>query len=149
MEELEIALAVFYASCRTPKGTSVYKVFLEDRRSYSRYGEEWGFFGGKKDPEDKSIESTLKREVREELGIELTRYIYFGCSAWNPTPDVHATEHYYLAELPPQLLKDDEFVTASGGTSKGKLFTFSEARELKLMKTHYEVLNRLEAYLSR
>ena len=112
METLEIALAVFYVPTlikgKPAKGASNYRLLLEDRRSHSKYGEEWGFFGGKKEEQDKSIEATLKREVKEELGIELSRFLYFKRYEWNPDGKTKAVEHHYLAELPQYLLEGNE-----------------------------------------
>ena len=51
---------------------------LQDRREFDRrkYGEEFGFFGGKIEW-DETPEQALLREIREELNIELKSYKFF------------------------------------------------------------------------
>lgn len=52
------------------------KIMFQDRRSYSKYGEEYGFFGGGIE-EGESSEEALKREIKEELSIEIKNYEFF------------------------------------------------------------------------
>ncbi len=133
----EIAIITFY----TRNG----RIAMEDRKfpsDISKYGEEFAFFGGKRKDVDSSIEDTLFREVNdEELGY---------------LPEEHAflrdysiiiggkfqREFFYVAELP------DMNKFTGQEANRMKLFTIPEARKLKLMPNHYNILNDLEAYMN-
>lgn len=52
------------------------KIILQDRKSYSKFGEEYGFFGGGIE-EGESPEEALKREIKEELNTEIKDYEFF------------------------------------------------------------------------
>jgi len=45
-------------------------ILIQDRKEMSKHGEEYGFFGGKMEG-DESPEQALKRELKEELNIEV------------------------------------------------------------------------------
>jgi len=47
-------------------------VLFQDRKKISKHGEEYGFFGGHMEGEE-SPEQTLKRELKEELGIDINK----------------------------------------------------------------------------
>jgi len=49
---------------------------LQNRESYSKYGEEYGFFGGGIE-EGENEEQALRREIKEELGINIKNYKFF------------------------------------------------------------------------
>lgn len=51
-------------------------VLLQDRKSMSKHGEEHGFFGGKIE-EGETPDQALAREIKEELGIEITNFKLF------------------------------------------------------------------------
>ena len=57
----QVAIVLFYNS----KG----EILLQDRRAKSKWGEEYGFFGGAVEP-DESPEQAIAREINEELGIK-------------------------------------------------------------------------------
>ena len=46
------------------------ELLIDQRRSSSTMGGMWEFPGGKKEP-DESIEQTIQREIKEELGIHI------------------------------------------------------------------------------
>ncbi|MDP2672220.1 MAG: NUDIX hydrolase [Nanoarchaeota archaeon] len=46
------------------------EILFQDRRKISKHGEEYGFFGGHIE-EGETPEQTLKRELKEELDIEI------------------------------------------------------------------------------
>ncbi|MCB0318683.1 MAG: NUDIX hydrolase [Bdellovibrionales bacterium] len=53
------------------------KVLIQDRRSISKFGEEWGAFGGQVEAGE-DIQTAVKREALEELGISLLNPRHIG-----------------------------------------------------------------------
>lgn len=53
------------------------RILLQDRSDMSKYGEEWGYFGGKIE-HGETKEEALEREIREELEFSLSSYTYLG-----------------------------------------------------------------------
>ncbi|MBU0466147.1 MAG: NUDIX domain-containing protein [Nanoarchaeota archaeon] len=51
-------------------------ILLQDRKSMSQHGEEYGFFGGKIE-DGENPDQALVREIKEELGIKLTNFKFF------------------------------------------------------------------------
>ena len=47
-------------------------ILLQDRKDIRKHNEEYGFFGGKIE-ENETPEEALKREIKEELGIDLEK----------------------------------------------------------------------------
>lgn len=52
------------------------KILLQERGDYSKYGEEYAFFGGGIE-EGETPEEALIREIKEELGIEIKNFKLF------------------------------------------------------------------------
>ncbi|MCF7872541.1 NUDIX hydrolase [Candidatus Woesearchaeota archaeon] len=46
------------------------RILLQDRRNHSKFGENWGFFGGSLEREE-NFKDALVREVKEELDFDL------------------------------------------------------------------------------
>ena len=70
--------------------------FLATQRGYGEFEGLWEFPGGKIEQEESHIEA-LKREIREELGIEIevNRYL---CTIEYDYPSFHLTMHTYMCE---------------------------------------------------
>ena len=68
MIKRKVALVLFYDN----KGN----ILVQDRREKSRIGEEYGFFGGQIE-EGETPKQALKREIKEELGINIKNFEYF------------------------------------------------------------------------
>ena len=132
MKEKDIALVIFVDEYN--------RVLLQQRHSISRYGEKWGFFGGKVE-EGETIEEALEREAFEELDYILKEYIPFKTYIWNPHPNLRATEYFFIAKMPP--LQELNIKEGNGML----LCTIEKAKELEFMKNHYKTLDDLEAYL--
>ena len=47
------------------------RILFQDRRDISKFGEEWGFFGGSIEGEETPRQAVI-REIREELGIRIS-----------------------------------------------------------------------------
>jgi mutator protein MutT len=69
METYKISIVLFYDKNN---------ILIQDRKDFSirRFGEEYGFFGGKIKQEE-TPEQALKREIKEELNIEIKNFYFF------------------------------------------------------------------------
>ncbi|MBS3121767.1 NUDIX hydrolase [Candidatus Woesearchaeota archaeon] len=122
------------------------KILLEKRR-ISKLGEEWGFFGGNL-KNGETITDALRREIMEELNYSLANYHYFNTYSLDVKPegaasDVRAIEHLFVGEFPGF---DKICVREALGAA---LFTFDQARALKLMPHHYSHIDELERYFTK
>src|SRR3989338_7860445 len=68
MDVKEYAVIVF---CDKEK-----RILLQDRKGISKYGEEWGFFGGKLEGSE-TPEAGIIRETKEELDYDLASFKFF------------------------------------------------------------------------
>ncbi len=64
----KVAIILFYGN----KGN----ILLQDRKDMKKWGEEYGYFGGKIE-EDENPRHALKRELKEELGINIKNFKLF------------------------------------------------------------------------
>ena len=69
-------------------------ILLQDRRSYSKFGEKYGFWGGGI-AEGESPEQAIKRELIEELNYSPKEITYWGHYSFNLLP----TKGTYHGEL--------------------------------------------------
>ncbi len=114
------------------------RILLQERRSISKRGEEWGFFGGGID-EGERPEDALAREINEELGLRLRSFSLVGEYEHRYSDlDVHV--YFFVADLPNELYEVKEGDSAA-------LFTIAQARELQLVEGDYPLLDMLEEYL--
>lgn len=89
----EISLVLFYS----PEG----EMGLEDRREISKWGEDVGLFGGTHKPCDATPEDTLRRELREELGLKDLEFAHYRTyDHFNPLYGKTVRRHIYLAHIP-------------------------------------------------
>ncbi len=63
----DVALIIFYKDN---------KILIQDRRDMSKFGEEYGYFGGSIDAGETPEEAVI-RETREELSFELKEFDFF------------------------------------------------------------------------
>ncbi len=133
MEKIKVSLIVFYDNKK--------RILLQDREGISRFGEEWGFFGGKiEDGETK--EQSLVRETKEELDFDLQNYEYIGkVKIYHHD---HMSERFlFISSL------DDNFSKFKLKEGKDmKIFTIKEARKLKMVVGDNSLLDILEKKLS-
>lgn len=134
MANREVSTVVFYDEQK--------RILLQDRRSISKFGEEWGFFGGSIEAGESPIETAI-REIEEELEYKLTSPKFFkSYDATLPT-GISAIEHLHLAKFPGY----DIFNQQEGDGMR--LFSIFEARQLKLLDVYYKILDDLELHLSK
>jgi len=112
------------------------KILLQERKDFSRFGEEWAFFGGQIE-NGETPEQALKREIREELDFSLEDFKFFKKYV-NKMKEGHITEKIvFIAKFP----GFDKIKLKEG--SGMKLFTFDEAKKLKLMPHDIEIIEDL------
>ena len=71
--------------------------YFATQRGYGEFEGMWEFPGGKIEPEE-TAESALKREIQEELGIDIT-IDKFLCTTDYDYPSFHLTMHCYLCSM--------------------------------------------------
>lgn len=124
-----VALIIFYDE----QG----RILLQDRRNRSKHGEEWGFFGGKIESGE-TPEQALIRETKEELTYSINDYKLVGTVEYVFSGG-NVECFLYIAPLGD---KQEHFELKEG---KGmQLFTFDEARKLKMVSGDKIILDRLE-----
>lgn len=87
MKVIEVVAAVLYKD-----GT-----YFATQRGYGEFEGMWEFPGGKIEPGE-SAESALKREIQEELGIDITIDKLL-CTTEYDYPSFHLTMHCYLCNV--------------------------------------------------
>ena len=71
--------------------------YMATQRGYGEFEGMWEFPGGKIEPNE-SLEAALKREIQEELGIDI--YVEkFICTTNYDYPSFHLTMHCYLCSI--------------------------------------------------
>ncbi|MBW2997598.1 NUDIX domain-containing protein, partial [Candidatus Woesearchaeota archaeon] len=86
----KVALIIFYDK----NG----RILLQNRQGISKYGEEWGYFGGGIEA-DETPEEAVIRETEEELEFVLKKYQFIGVVT---TEDQRGTieRHVFISLLP-------------------------------------------------
>lgn len=110
----------------------------------SKYGEEFGFFGGHIE-ENESPEEALVREIKEELTYDLKYFKFFkqyGPRVYKDS-DWEITHFVFLSKLPHL----SNFKQNEGDSME--LFTITEAKKLKLVHADYHILDDLELYFKK
>lgn len=124
--------------------TSENKLLLEDRRKIKKHGEHWSFFGGSVE-KGETHKKAMKREIREETGIDIEDYKYFKKYKFIPenNQNLELTYHMYIAKAPDiNKLK----IHKKGDV---KEFTFKEALNLKITQKDKEIIKDVEAFLNK
>jgi mutator protein MutT len=111
------------------------RVLMQDRRSISKLGEEWGFFGGGIE-EGETPEQAVVREIKEELGYTVESFKPLGVFRFE-TPEFGREIHAYTTQLPSvAALK----VREGDGMA---FFSIEEAYRLKLFGLDWVILDAL------
>ncbi len=117
MKTRKVAIIVLYDQQK--------RILLQDRKGISKYGEEWGYFGGGIE-EGETPEQAVVRETKEELQYELKEYKYLG---------------KYTDEIPTKIIERYVFIAPLNDITQltqieGKnmqFFTLAEALKLKMV----------------
>lgn len=118
------------------------KILIQNRKELNKYGTEYGFFGGKIE-EGETPKQTVKREIKEELEINMTNYKLFKhCKKQMPELDLEIEYYMFIAPLPnPKEIKCHE----------GKPFftNFNEAIKLKMIPGDIKLLKEIYEYIRK
>jgi 8-oxo-dGTP diphosphatase len=113
-----IAVIIFYDDKK--------RILLQDRKGISKFGNEWGFFGGGIE-ENETPEQSIIRETKEELDFDLKQFRYIGKYDGKLNEDFSVVLHVFVSPLNDNLSK---FKQKEGRGMK--LFSLTEAEKLKI-----------------
>lgn len=106
MKVIEVVAAVIYKD----------GAYFTTQRGYGEFEGMWEFPGGKIEPGE-SREVALKREIREELGVDIT-IDKFLCTTDYNYPSFHLTMHCYLCSVVSGEIELREHMSARWLTTK-------------------------------
>jgi 8-oxo-dGTP diphosphatase len=133
MKSRKVSLIIFYDKDK--------RILLQDRTGISKWGEEWGFFGGAVE-KDETPEQTLVRETKEELSFDLKEFEYIEKFESNVSDDFKVIAHLFVSPLNNNLKR---FRQKEGKSMK--LFSLDEAENLKMVpKIDKLILKALREY---
>ncbi len=117
-------------------------VLLQDRKEIKKWGEEYGLFGGAIE-EGETWEEALKREIKEELGIELEDYKLFE-HEFIDYPEHNLSVEFYvsLAKMP----DTSKFKVTEG---KPIILKIKDALNLNMLSGDIKTLKKLYDYLKK
>lgn len=124
----KVALIIFYDK----NG----RILLQDRHGISKYGEEWGYFGGGIEVGETPEEAVI-RETEEELGFVLKEYQFIEVVT---TEDQRGTieRHIFISPLPHM----NKLHQKEG--RRMQLFTLEEAKKAKSVFGDDKVIEKLQ-----
>jgi len=126
----DVSLIIFYKDN---------KILLQDRRNMSKFGEEWGFFGGRIE-QSETPEQAVIRETKEELSYDLKKF-RFVTQTYGKVKDVNFSCYVYIAPL----TTIEDFQQKEGQAMA--LFTEQEALKLKMNQPDYEIIKEVFKFL--
>lgn len=106
MKKIEVVAAILYRD----------GAYFATQRGYGEFEGMWEFPGGKIEPGE-SREVALKREIREELGVDIT-IDKFLCTTDYNYPSFHLTMHCYLCSVVSGEIELREHMSARWLTTK-------------------------------
>jgi 8-oxo-dGTP pyrophosphatase MutT (NUDIX family) len=141
MKRKKVSIILFYDNNNN--------IILQDRKEMSKHGEEYGFFGGHSEGEE-SKEDTLKREIQEELNLDikdledLRFFKQFHIKV--PELNVEVDSNVFLAKIPKKIekLKVDE-----GKIALMKFENSFNLNNLKMVPGDVEILREIYNELNK
>lgn len=115
------------------------KILLQNRKSISKFGEEWGAFGGSIQ-EGETPEKALTRELYEELEYRVTDLRLLGEYFVKLGP-INASETTYILDFP-----GFKHLHLNEGNSM-RLFTLEDAKRLKVPPRYQQMFEDILNYL--
>ena len=132
MMKRRVSIVLFYDN----KGN----ILLQDRRERSKIGEEYGFFGGQIE-EGETPEEALKREIKEELGIDLEYFEYFkNLKQIIEEADLDLERTIFIAKMP-----EVEKLDVKEG--KPLIIKFKDSFNLKFVQGDIDLIKEIHEYL--
>jgi mutator protein MutT len=116
------------------------RILLQDRRGISKFGNEWGFFGGGIE-ENETPEQAIIREAKEELDFDLKKFRYIGKYEGKINENIFIL-HVFVSPLNDNLSK---FKQKEGRGMK--MFSLTEAEKLKQPEHNKRVIIDLKNVL--
>lgn|SRR5574341_2553713 len=126
----DIALIFFYKD---------EKILVQDRRDISKFGEEWGFFGGRIEAGE-TPEQAVVRETKEELSYDLRDFVFIKKSN-HRLPEVTFTVYAFASPLPTL----NSFKQREGQGMK--LVSESEMAKMKFNRPDYDIIRYVFEFL--
>lgn len=124
----KVALIIFY--------DKLGRILLQNRKGISKYGEEWGYFGGGIE-QGETPEEAVVRETKEELTFDLKDYKFIGIIKTEDQRGI-IERHVFISPLPKMELFDQR---------EGKdmqLFSLRDAKKVKSVFGDDQVIKKLE-----
>ncbi len=111
-------------------------ITLQNRKNYSKHGEKYGFFGGKIE-EGENPEQAIKREIKEELGIEIKNFKLFR-DYTERIEELNTTLRrvVFLAKMP-------DIKKIKEGEGKIEIMKFKDSFSLKMIQGDVELLKEI------
>ena len=140
MKQRNLGLMVFY------NGDN--KILLQDRSNMSKYGEEYGYFGGKIE-EDESPETATKREIKEELEFDLKDIAYLGRYE-SVGKRLNGIDEKVIQEVFITKISKEEFESMVLHEGAGmEWFSIEEAKKLNMYPLDPKILDDAEEFMSK
>lgn len=125
------------------------KIILQNRKSSSKFGEEYAFFGGGREECDESLLHTALREAKEELGLELSGaefLLEYTCDFRKGADGSRLGPARIAAFIAPGFFDPKELTILEGDGAEA--FTIDEAKSLKVFSDMHHILHALEGYIT-
>ena len=118
------------------------QILLQERWDYSKYWEEWSFFGGWIEKWEFALEWFI-REAKEELGLNMNDFDYdFLWEFIFEYPERIVHRNIYMIKT---YMKEEDFTVYEW--SWAKYYSTKESRNLKFMSNVNKTLDILEKYM--
>ena len=127
MKQIEVVAAIIYKD----------GAYFATQRGYGEFEGMWEFPGGKIEPGE-SRESALKREIQEELGIDIT-INKFLCTTDYDYPSFHLTMHCYLCSVKSGMIELREHKSA-------RWLTVETLDSVEWLPADKEIVDKLNKY---